>query len=448
MVLYICSTCKKQFNQKGKYTEHINRKTPCQPIDIINNTSHSKYYCEICDMHFCREDSLKRHVQSKRHVHRKNLTITRLTNCNNKTNPTANNKINTNCDNNNSNTIDMVGNHNMLNNVKQKNITNNNVYIVGFGGSELDLLTDEDMINIFLSKKNLIQKLIEKTNLNPSAKQYHNVGCTDLKSGNGHVYTGNKWTTKRLSTIMETLLNSKRDDLHEILGKIEYIINNDNNVKFKSKMADVDNKIQPKISEDVRAKKNLVNHIKTDFYNGRELVKTAMLETGAEDHDNCSDTNRDYSTVLKDGITIEDVRSNNKNRIKEKLDLQAKKEYTLYILDIVFNSIRRLSYLESNTNNIDLSFDSDDIDSDFDIDTDSDFDIDNTDNMNLLTGSQNDNYQSLKDTICETGNIDKINVIIKLLCKLYHCGGNISDNDITNALLKEMEINCFIKKYL
>lgn len=36
---YICENCGKEFLQKGHYTNHLNRKTPCKPVDnnIINN---------------------------------------------------------------------------------------------------------------------------------------------------------------------------------------------------------------------------------------------------------------------------------------------------------------------------------------------------------------------------------------------------------------------------
>ena len=40
MVNYICSNCGKIFKQKGHYTNHMNRKTPCKPI--INNISDDK----------------------------------------------------------------------------------------------------------------------------------------------------------------------------------------------------------------------------------------------------------------------------------------------------------------------------------------------------------------------------------------------------------------------
>src|SRR6056300_549195 len=35
MVNYICSNCGKIFKQKGHYTNHMNRKTPCKQIDNV-----------------------------------------------------------------------------------------------------------------------------------------------------------------------------------------------------------------------------------------------------------------------------------------------------------------------------------------------------------------------------------------------------------------------------
>ena len=66
MVSYTCGRCKKIFNQKCKYDEHINRKIPC----IINNgpsNTLDEIYCDVCDKHFSRQDTLKKHLNTKTH---------------------------------------------------------------------------------------------------------------------------------------------------------------------------------------------------------------------------------------------------------------------------------------------------------------------------------------------------------------------------------------------
>ena len=43
---YTCEKCGKVFNQKGHYTNHLNRKTPCKPIEnkIIEEKLQEKYW--------------------------------------------------------------------------------------------------------------------------------------------------------------------------------------------------------------------------------------------------------------------------------------------------------------------------------------------------------------------------------------------------------------------
>jgi hypothetical protein len=53
MVEYKCDKCKKIFSQKIHYTNHINRKNPCDEIDPI---------CQYCDKKFCRKSYLKTHI--------------------------------------------------------------------------------------------------------------------------------------------------------------------------------------------------------------------------------------------------------------------------------------------------------------------------------------------------------------------------------------------------
>ena len=54
MVLYTCDICKKDFDNKTKYTNHINRKNPC----IVGLT------CPRCDVTFSRSDAFRRHINT------------------------------------------------------------------------------------------------------------------------------------------------------------------------------------------------------------------------------------------------------------------------------------------------------------------------------------------------------------------------------------------------
>ena len=45
MVKYICDKCKKEFNQKGNYTKHMNKKKPC----FVNKEEEIKCNIEFSD---------------------------------------------------------------------------------------------------------------------------------------------------------------------------------------------------------------------------------------------------------------------------------------------------------------------------------------------------------------------------------------------------------------
>ena len=72
MVKHTCEKCKKEFNKKSTYLDHINKKIPCLiPKKILTDT-HEKLTktnkfdenicCNFCRLVFNRKDNLKRHM--------------------------------------------------------------------------------------------------------------------------------------------------------------------------------------------------------------------------------------------------------------------------------------------------------------------------------------------------------------------------------------------------
>ena len=240
MVSYKCERCKKVFNQKCRYNDHKNRKIRCLIKNDIDDKYNDNfdYYCESCDKHFGRSDTLKRHLSSQLHKKRKKAMIN---NSNVKTNNGIINQI--------------IGD-------KNKIVINKHYHISAFGKEEIDELTPEEKLAIFTSDTNPIVMIIIKTNLNSSMPQYHNVGYTNMNLGWGYIYNGETWEKKEIQAIMNDLLNSKRNDLVKIYKEIRDYLSEEQNKYIKTKMDDINKNVEPKFEREVRSKKRLVFDLK------------------------------------------------------------------------------------------------------------------------------------------------------------------------------------------
>ena len=92
MVVYKCDNCFKDFNHKGNYLHHINRKNKCKQIQsnipqlgsIIPKTG---YNCEYCNNEYKQKCHLMRHLKTckeKRVMKKKWITFIKIQKYNNK----------------------------------------------------------------------------------------------------------------------------------------------------------------------------------------------------------------------------------------------------------------------------------------------------------------------------------------------------------------------------
>jgi len=77
MVTYKCDICDKEFNHKGNYDRHKNRKNSCKnnPLKSIKKKqikTQKNITCNYCYKNFSRSDSLSKHVKSRCKI-KKNL---------------------------------------------------------------------------------------------------------------------------------------------------------------------------------------------------------------------------------------------------------------------------------------------------------------------------------------------------------------------------------------
>lgn len=316
MVEYKCSKCEKSFKNKQDFNRHLNRSKSCD--EIISN-----FKCEYCDKKYTRRYNLIRHVEEKH----KNSKIK--------------NTINTKNGNN------SVGDHNISQNGDNNNVTiNNQFFLLPFGSYQLEKdLSIEDILAIFSSKCGAIEMIILKTHLNPKLPQYHNCGITDLHISYGLIYDGNSWKCKPITDIMHDLIENGQKKSLELYDKIKNFIQDDIREEIKNDLDDDKCLLYPRYGhnkKDKNGKKELVKHLKPTFYNHRELVKTAIKNSGKEI---IEIKKSETSNILKQGVTFQDIEAHLKNDEQNIKKLLLKKELAMYILK-EHNNINPSKYFE------------------------------------------------------------------------------------------------------
>jgi len=281
MVEHKCKKCGQIFNKKSTLDDHLKRKNPCDKGDL-------NLECQYCHKRYSRRDSLNRHLKT---MH----TDITVKNC-----VTGNNSIIANKNNN-----SIIANNNSNITVNNNNI--NQFFLLPFGIYKLDDLTTTEKIAIFSSKCNPIEMIIIKTHLDPDKDQYHNCGITDIHSGFGIIHDGGEWRCWRISDIMNTLIESGQENSLKIYNKIKHFFQDDVQKSIEHNLDTNQYLLRPRNNHfniDIGSKKNLIAHLKSRFYNQRELVEDAMIKTKGKI---IKPKNDNTINILKDGVTIEDI---------------------------------------------------------------------------------------------------------------------------------------------
>lgn len=378
MVIYTCDRCKKNFNKKYDYDNHVDKKIPCIINSKINKNIKKLFFCDICNKHFNRSDVLKKHLKTLTHNNNKirlNYKINK-------------NIINKNIINGNKNDITNFNNNGSGNiNGNNNNVTiNKNYYFISpFGQEEINKLTIAEKLSTLLSPENPIVKIVLVTNLDPNKPEYHNVGYTDLKSGYGIIFNGKSWEKKDIGATINELVRSKKNDLFKLYLELDPYLSEADSKIIKEKLQRVENIVEPKIHFHVQSNKKMLKNLKTHFYNNRDLVYDAIDKSGASI---IGSQNHNAEPWL-DKYDLDDIDKKINQRKLETEKISIKKELALYVLDKI--------------NNI--------------------------------------NHEILRDIIKETMDINVINVINRLLTKSYCLNENLDESIIKKQIKKDVLIN-------
>jgi len=261
MVLYICDLCSKEFNRKGDYVKHINRKYKCvQKIvekpekkdNFHGNTKIVKTVKEMANIN-------KNLVVSKDETKKMNDKLFEELIKSNKSTKTLIKKI----DSLEKEILSMKkiikdgSSNNIAVNIQNNmNNTNNNYNLIAFGKEDTSFLTDKQRKQILMGGLKGIKKYVEMVHCNDDKPEYKNIYISNRKNKDDNVlvYDGSKWKLcdqqyiddlrdRGIEFIEDQYENFKdRDDIDPRITKmakrfIEHMENDENGEK-KTKISD------------------------------------------------------------------------------------------------------------------------------------------------------------------------------------------------------------------
>lgn len=254
MVVYICQTCKKEFNKKSNYLNHIeNKKKPCTKLKlnmhqktpkctekatkctdkITNNTNltivkeqedtNKGYICNFCKTSFTRSTTLKRHLLERCKIRKEEIRdkeeIFQELLQQNILLKDQNEKLNYQLLEQNKFIIGLLEQNNNKNSIQNnKNIKNQNNGIINniiiqHGKEDLSKIDDKVFLDAFLknSGAKIPEKIIEGIHFNNKYPEFKNIYISDINREKVMIYNGNDWILTPSNNITTNLLGKSID---------------------------------------------------------------------------------------------------------------------------------------------------------------------------------------------------------------------------------------------
>lgn len=264
--MYKCAICKKEFDRKSNYTNHINKKNKCKYNSKTCKISNPE--CPKCHKHFTRKYSVDRHLK----ICGGNATKIKVK---------GNNNTN----------INMNGNDNTVNNTNNsKKTINNSVNIILLNFPPDKYTLSKDLAKILSSNENLVISMVKKTNVNKHKPEHHNIYYPDEKKSTGKIYTNNRWKTKSIDEILNMMVETKTEDLNEFLNEMCDILNNETKEKIKQAIKDF---------YDTKSRKKLKSYLKIILFDNKDMIKKTKKLAKYVSDSNDDDDSDDEINVKK-----------------------------------------------------------------------------------------------------------------------------------------------------
>jgi len=255
MTIYTCETCKKEFDRKSSYDNHLLRKNPCKlDISIDNectfcNKKYTTKYNLNKHLNICTVKSLEENKQEQIEELRKMLLEQQK-----KIEELSHEK-----ETNKSITVNNTNNTNT--NTNSNNTTNNVINIYNIGKEDLSRLSKEEIIRICTSGTYYPLVAAEIIHCNEKYPEFQNFLITNLRSNDGLVRINDKWESKSQDEILSALLKVDKNHVSSLMKNLE--VDDKLQIKLESTKDEIDTN---------QSKEHQKNKIKRKLYNASKMI--------------------------------------------------------------------------------------------------------------------------------------------------------------------------------
>ena len=252
MTIYTCEICKKEFNIKRLYDNHLSRKNPCTP-ELDNQ-------CTYCNKTYSTKSNLTKHIKScnkkinvddnrsqieelKKKLDEQQKKIEELTHL------TESNQ-------------NIIVNDNSITN----NTTTNNIFnILSVGKEDLSRLSKEEIIKICTSGTYYPIVAAEIIHCNEKYPEFQNFLIPNLRSNTGLVKIDDNWVSRSHDEIFRAILKVDKNHVSSLMKDLE--VDKKLQVKLESTQDEIDTN---------ESKEHQIPKIKQSLYNASKMVKKNM----------------------------------------------------------------------------------------------------------------------------------------------------------------------------
>jgi uncharacterized membrane-anchored protein YjiN (DUF445 family) len=260
MTIYTCENCKKEFNRKSTYDNHLNRKYPCKLITFTdnqciycNNTYTTVYnlnkHLNVCIKKTIEDDN-KLQLEELRKLFEKKFEEQQ------KNNEELKKKVEELTHETNKNIIS-----NSNNNITNNTTNNIQLNIVPAGKEDLTRLTKEEIVKICTSGTYYPIVAAEIIHCNKKYPEFQNFLISNLRSSTGLVFINDNWVSKPQDEILTNILQVDKKHVKNLMNDLQ--VDNKLQIKLESTKDEIDTN---------ESKEHQKPKIKSKLYNASKMI--------------------------------------------------------------------------------------------------------------------------------------------------------------------------------